>query len=304
MVLPLAATSGRDGKLPISCFIIAKNEAHRIERCITSVIDWVDEVVVVEVGSSDATIQVAKSAGAKVVHNDWEGFGQQKRFAEDQCRNTWVLNLDADEVATPELRSELAAIFSSGQPEFASYWMDVHIVYPGWLKPRLWASDHKCIRFYDRSRVRFRNSALHDSVEPGDYPVGRLSSVLWHHTFTSLEDLSAKCDERATFSALHSSRRSPAKLYLRSLIEWPLVFVKYYLFRRHFTGGQIGFRYCAIMARYRRKRIVRMIARTKSQQLDDTPDKSLENRSNIEHNLVPTTIAVNLESKSRRLSVA
>ena len=110
---------------------------------------------------------------------------------------------------------------------------------------------------------------MHDSVEPGDYPVGRLSGVLWHYTFTSLEDLIAKCDERATFSALHSSRRSPAKLYLRSVIEWPLVFVKYYLFRRHFTGGQIGFRYCATMARYRRKRIVRMIAHTKGPQLGD-----------------------------------
>ena len=157
MVRPLTDNFRLDRKLPVSCFIIAKNEAHRIARCIASVIDLVDEVIVVEVGSSDDTIKVATGAGAKVIHNDWEGFGQQKRFAEDQCRNTWVLNLDADEVATPEFRSELAAIFGSGQPEFASYRMDVHIVYPGWAKPRLWASDHKCIRFYDRSRVRFRN---------------------------------------------------------------------------------------------------------------------------------------------------
>jgi glycosyltransferase involved in cell wall biosynthesis len=304
LVLP-AARSRSDGKLPISCFIIAKNEAHRIARCIASVVDWVDEVIVVEAGSSDDTIKVAMGAGATVLHNDWEGFGQQKRFAEDKCRNTWVLNLDADEVATPEFRSELAAIFRSGQPEFASYWMDVHIVYPGWAKPRLWASDHTCIRFYDRSRVRFRNSAVHDSVEPGDHPVGQLSGVLWHHTFSSLDDLIAKCDERATFSALHSSRRSPAKLYLRSVIEWPLVFVKYYLFRRHFTGGQIGLRYCAIMARYRRKRIVRMIAHTKGQQPDDAPQaKSPDNSSDIEPKLVPTTTAVNVVSKSRRLSVA
>ncbi len=246
-------------KLPVSCFIIAKNEAHRIARCIASVIDWVDEVIVVEDGSRDDTTDVAARVGAKVVNHQWQGFGQQKRFGEEQCRNTWVLNLDADEVAPPELRSELAAILGSGGPEYAAYWMNVHIIYPGWQKPRLWAKDHKCIRFYDRSRVRFRDSTLHDSVEPGDHPTGWLSSPLWHHTFTSIEDLKAKCDERATYSALHSSQRSLAKLRLRSVIEWPLVFAKYYIHRRHFTGGLVGLRYCKIMAHYRRQRILRML---------------------------------------------
>lgn len=279
-----STASHRGGKLPVSCFIIAKNEAHRIARAIASVRDWVDEVIVVEADSSDDTVTVAQSAGAKVVHNEWIGFGQQKRFAEDQCRNVWVLNLDADEIATPQLQSELAEIFGSGEPAFAAYRMDVQIVYPGWEQPRLWAKDHKCIRFYDRSRVRFRNSKVHDSVEPGDHPVGRLRAPLWHYTFASIDDLIAKCDERATFSALHASRRSSANLRLRSVIEWPLVFVKYYLSRRHFTGGQIGFRYCTIMARYRRKRILRMLALNQEKQdLDSTgvPSDAIAGREHL-----------------------
>jgi hypothetical protein len=161
--------------------------------------------------------------------------------------------------------------------------MDVQIVYPGWEKPRLWAKDHKCIRFYDRSRVRFRNSKVHDSVEPGDHPVGRLRAPLWHYTFASIDDLIAKCDERATFSALHASTRSSANLRLRSVIEWPLVFVKYYLSRRHFTGGQIGFSYCTIMARYRRKRILRMLALNEAKRDLDSSEAPVDTIVSREH---------------------
>jgi hypothetical protein len=161
--------------------------------------------------------------------------------------------------------------------------MDVLIVYPGWERPRLWAKDHRCVRFYDRSRVRFRNSKVHDSVELGDHPVGRLRAPLWHHTFASIDDLIEKCDERATFSALHTSRRSSPTLRLRSVIEWPLVFVKYYLSRRHFTGGQIGFRYCTIIARYRRKRILRMLALSEENQDLDSSGVPIDTIARCEH---------------------
>ena len=96
MVLPFAARSRCDGRLPILALSSLRTRpiGSRAAHCVC--VDWVDEVIVVEAGSSDDTVEVAKGAGAKVIHNEWEGFGQQKRFAEDQCRNTWVLNLDAD----------------------------------------------------------------------------------------------------------------------------------------------------------------------------------------------------------------
>jgi glycosyltransferase involved in cell wall biosynthesis len=98
-------------RLPLSAFIIAKNEADRIPAAIKSVVGWVDEVIVIDSGSEDETVAVAESLGARVVFNEWPGYGLQKRFGEDQCRNDWLLNLDADEEITSALAAEIKAKF-------------------------------------------------------------------------------------------------------------------------------------------------------------------------------------------------
>ncbi|GMA76660.1 hypothetical protein GCM10025880_30770 [Methylorubrum aminovorans] len=87
--------------LPISVFIIVKNEADRLGASLAAVRDLADDIVVVDSGSTDGTQALAASLGARVIHNDWPGYGRQKRFAEGQCRHDWVLNLDADEVVPP-----------------------------------------------------------------------------------------------------------------------------------------------------------------------------------------------------------
>src|SRR5438132_13638376 len=98
-------------RLPISAFIIAKNEADRIARAILSVRDWVDEVIVIDSGSTDNTVALSESLGARCMFNAWSGFGPQKVFGETQCRNKWLLNLDADAELTPACAAELKALF-------------------------------------------------------------------------------------------------------------------------------------------------------------------------------------------------
>src|SRR5690606_33257698 len=90
----------------LSCCIIAENEGDRIARCIEAVRGIVDEVVVVDSGSKDDTVAKAEALGARVIYNAWVGYGPQKRFAEDCAQNDWILNLDADEIVTPELARE------------------------------------------------------------------------------------------------------------------------------------------------------------------------------------------------------
>lgn len=244
--------------LPISCFIIAKNEADRIGRTLAAVRDLAAEIVVVDSGSTDGTQAIAEAAGARVVFNEWPGFGQQKRFAEAQCRHDWILNVDADEVVSAPLADEIRALFSSGAPDKAGYWVDDLVVYPGWTRPRLFARDHRFIRLYDRRRIRFKDSTLFDSVDAKGQPTGRLNAPLHHFAVRSLDDLIAKCDERATYNAANARRKSPTLLALRIITELPLQFFKYYVWRTHVFGGLTGFQFAAITAFYRWVRIVRM----------------------------------------------
>ena len=84
-----------NSRLKISCFIITKNEEKKINEVINSVRSLVEEIIIIDSGSTDQTVNIAKKMGAKVFFNDWKGFGEQKQFGENMCRNNWVLNCTA-----------------------------------------------------------------------------------------------------------------------------------------------------------------------------------------------------------------
>lgn len=114
----------------LSAYIRTKNEAANIQRCIEAALSVAEEVVVVDSGSSDDTIALAEAAGARVVHNDWPGFGHQKRFAEEQCKHDWLLDLDADEIVTPELAAEIKAELASNPPVDRCYALPLDFILP------------------------------------------------------------------------------------------------------------------------------------------------------------------------------
>ncbi len=253
------ARAGAPARLPVSCFVIACNEADRIGRTLAAVKDLVDEIVVVDSGSTDATVSVAISHGARVIHNAWPGFGQQKRFAEEQCRNDWLLNVDADEQVSEALAAEMRALFADGAPQEAAFGMWASIVYPGDTKPRPLARDHFVYRLYDRRRVRFANSTLFDSVEVRGQPTRKLAGALYHFTVRSLDDLIAKSNARAAYNAANAKRKSRLLLAIRAVVEFPLAFLRYYFARFHVLGGFKGFEYAMIIAFFRFVRILRML---------------------------------------------
>jgi len=245
--------------IPVSCFIIAKNEADRLARTIRSVHDWVDEVIVIDSGSTDGTQELAAAEGARVVFNAWPGFGPQKRFGESQCRNDWIWNIDADEVVPPALAREIVALFAIGEPDRAAYWVPDNIVYPGHDRPRPLARDNRFIRLYDRRRARFKESPIFDSVDPGAEPTGHLSAALHHFTARSFDDLIVKCNERTRYKAQFWKPKPRAYMIVRLFTEFPLSFLDYYFRRTHVTGGVAGFKWAMILAFFRFARIVRLI---------------------------------------------
>lgn len=226
--------------LPISVFIIAKNEADRITLTINSVKDWVDEVIVVDSGSEDDTVAVSESLGARVVFNAWQGYGPQKVFSEGLCRNDWLLNLDADEEVSPELAEEISALFAQGEPVDVAYTLPILPLYPFQEAGHRWTAFHHPVRLYRRSRAGFKDSAVHDSVVVREGGEGHLKGMVIHRSFRSLTHHVDKANEVSSLRArdLFDKGRNPSGF---SLLLVPLfAFLKSYVLRREFVNGVDG----------------------------------------------------------------
>jgi len=228
-------------KLPVSATIIAKNEADRITRAILSVRDWAGEIIVVDSGSTDQTVSIARSLGAKTFFHPWRGYGAQKRYAEDQCANKWIFNIDADEEATPELIEEIADLFANGSPGPKAFAVRTRCIFPFEEKPRRFAISMVHGRLYHRDFARFRNSTVHDSIElyGGGRPV-LLRNSMNHYIFRSHGHAVEKINSYSSMQAedLYRKGRNPGALKIALTPAW--AFFKAYVLRGYFRYGIDG----------------------------------------------------------------
>ena len=245
-----------NNKLPISCFIIAQDESDRITNTIKSVIDFVDEVIVIDSGSTDGTQDLAKQLGCKVFFNVWNGYGPQKRFGEDCARNEWLLNLDADEYLSDEIKSEILQTFDNNNNNYNFFSMKVTPIYPNWKRPRLFSASHQCVRLYNKRFGRFSNSPVHDSVQTNNSKIFYFKNHVYHNSVRSFKHLIEKEESYIQLQSKTLNDKNKIFLFLRIFIEFPLAFIKYYFIRRHFTGALTGLITALILAYYRWKRVV------------------------------------------------
>jgi glycosyltransferase involved in cell wall biosynthesis len=251
--------------LPLSVFIIAKDEADRIGDTIRAVRDLTDDLVVVDSGSEDGTQEVAEALGARVIFNAWPGYGPQKRFAEDQCRHDWLLNLDADEVVPPELKAEIRAVFEGPAPARDAYRIGIAEIFPGEQQPHPLAYTLTPVRLYRKSRGRYSPSLVHDRVELApDVDPARLRGVIHHFSVRSLGDQIEKLNRYSDQQAEDLDLRGVTIPTWRVLFEFPAAFLKAYVGRRHALRGTYGFltamnyaisRHLRIAKHYERRRL-------------------------------------------------
>jgi len=247
-------------RLPISCFIIAKNEADRIGRAIDSVREFVDEVIVVlDPSTTDETAEVARRHGAEVVTNAWAGYGPQKRFGEDRCRNTWLLNLDADEAVTPELRAEIVGLFANGEPQADGYKIAIVDLFPGEERPSRFAYRLSPVRLYRRDRGRYADSPVHDRVAfSPDARISRLKGIIHHRSIRSLGDQISKLDRYSTMQAEDFVARGRRLPTVRVYGEFPAAFLKAWIGRGLFLRGTYGFLVAMNYAMFRHMRVAKI----------------------------------------------
>jgi glycosyltransferase involved in cell wall biosynthesis len=228
-------------KLPISAFIITKNEADRIGRSIAGVSGWVDEIIVIDSGSTDDTVKAAQALGARVIHHDWPGYGLQKRFGEDQCRNRWLLNIDADEEITPQLAEEIRGLFANGEPQPAGFVLRIRDLLPGETKLAFFAHTNYALRLYNREKARFSDHSVHDTVQLITGETRMLRAPALHRSFRSLGHALDKMNYYTTMQAESLLKRGMAFPMVRLVTEFPLSFFKDYILRGYILRGRRGF---------------------------------------------------------------
>jgi glycosyltransferase involved in cell wall biosynthesis len=249
-------------KLPISVFMITQDEETRLPRTLTAICDLVDDIVIVDSGSTDNTVDIAQDFEARVFHRQWTGYGPQKRFAESQCRHDWVYNLDADEVVSDALAQELRQIFDP-LPDPAAYRGRILTIYPGDDRPRPFANDYNIIRLYHRSIGQFSDHPIHDRPVIADgATVHQLEHPIWHYSIESWDQLIDKLNRYTTRQAAASNKQADWRLKARLGVERWYNFWKIYLGRRHVFGGWKGFTYAQIIAQSRADRLAKIIERS------------------------------------------
>ncbi len=237
-------------KLPISVFIIARDEADRIAPVIRSVRDWVHEVIVIDSGSTDETVKVAQNEGARVIYNAWSGYGPQKVFGETLCSQKWLFNIDADEEVSEALRVEIQTLFSDGkEPPLAGYQVPILICFPFDKGPRPFAPSNDPVRLYNKTKAGFKPELVHDSVvlNEGENK-GRLKQHINHRCFRSHHHAIEKINRYSSMQAEDMLAKGRYPSTLRMISEPITAFLKSMLLRRYILFGLNGFTESVIYA--------------------------------------------------------
>ncbi|MDC4204090.1 MAG: glycosyltransferase family 2 protein [Candidatus Manganitrophus sp.] len=221
----------------VSVTVITRDEEGEIDACLQS-LAWADEIVVVDSGSTDRTVEIARKYTEKVFHHVWSGYADQKNWAIDQASHPWILSVDADERVPKALQEEIKQVLGSPSP-YAGYLIPRKNFFLGrWIRHGGWSPDH-VLRLFKRESGRFGERKVHESIRLTG-PVGTLESPLEHYTYRSMEDYFDRMDRYSTLAAEEmfeqGKRANGIDLFLR---PWA-TFIKMVFLRQGFRDGIDG----------------------------------------------------------------
>ena len=231
-------------RTPLSAVIITKDAATQIEACLASVA-FADEILVLDSGSTDATMEIAQRHGARVLHQDWLGFGPQKQFAVSAARHDWVLCLDADERVTAQLQGSIEEALVSQR--FQAYRVARANVFMGRVLRHGEGYPDWSLRLFDRNHAHWSDDPVHESVLPAPHvQVNTLAGDLMHESSETLAAYLAKQNKYTSLQAdrlfQQGKRASVAQIAFAPVVR----FIKFYFVRLGFLDGAPGLVHIAI----------------------------------------------------------
>ena len=223
----------------LSVIIITKNEEANIRACLESVA-WADETIVVDAGSSDATVEICREFGAKVFVHDWPGFGMQKNRALSYATHEWVFSVDADERVTPELRAAIETVLRNHAGSCAAYRISRLSSYCGrFMRHSGWFPD-RIVRLFKRDAAHFSDDQVHERLLV-EGKIGQLDGELLHYAFENIEEVLQKMNHYSTAGAQMMQACGRQASLTGAVLRGLWSFVRTYFLRAGFLDGREGF---------------------------------------------------------------
>ncbi len=231
----------------ISTVIIAQNEEKCIANAIKSCLAFADEIVVVDGGSHDTTVQIAQDLGCKVYTNTWPGYAKQRNFGADQAVHEWIFFIDADELVGQDLASALltwknepkleANAFAVNRVgDFLGKWLHSQAEYP--------------VRLYNKKVVRIKDVLVHEAPDIGKERVIKLPGVLWHHGFRTIDDLVIRFNKYTSLDAQKSHLAGKTFSLARLLLKPHAKFLQVYVWQGMYRKGLAGLAVAGLWSYY------------------------------------------------------
>jgi glycosyltransferase involved in cell wall biosynthesis len=233
--------------LDVGAVVITLNEAHDIGACLESVA-WCNDMVVVDSGSIDDTLAIARRQGARIVTSPWQGFGPQKNKGVESCTRTWVLSIDADERITPALQREIVQWLKDCPPDIAGFEIPRRSQFCGkWVRYSGWSPDYT-VRLFRRANGKFTNDRVHEHVEITGRTV-RLRNCMEHFSYKDRAEVREKTLRYGAAGALALSEKGYRPAWYQPALHAAFAFCKTLILKRGVLDGRTGFSIALMNAR-------------------------------------------------------
>lgn len=223
----------------ISVCILTFNDADTLEGAVSSAL-WADEIVVIDNGSTDRTVEIAQTLGVRVLQVSFANFGDLRNAAAEACSCDWVLSLDADERCTPAVRDEILGLLAAGLSHDGYLVPRRNFMMGRWIKGSGWCPDYRGLQLFRKRAMRYTPDPIHEGYELlSDRPPGKLENPVWHFPFRDLEEVLQKAN---TFSSLGARKLAQRRVSMwGALGHGAWAFLRHFVLKFGFRDGWAGF---------------------------------------------------------------